>query len=59
MAYNTEKWVEILPFVMLGLRSAINSDTCVSPAQMTYGAELRLPGELIAGENSNRVKNEA
>jgi cleavage and polyadenylation specificity factor subunit 1 len=54
MAYATPRWTEILPLIMLGLRSAINSDLGVSPAQMTYGTELRLPGEFFAADNEAR-----
>ncbi len=48
-AYSSaERWTEILPLILLGLRSAISVDTGVSPTQLTYGMELRLPGELFA-----------
>lgn len=46
-AYSTNQWCEILPLVLLGLRVAINSDTGVSAAQLTYGTELHLPGEFF------------
>ncbi len=48
-AYSSaERWTKILPLILLGLRSAISVDTRVSPAQLTYGMELRLPGEFFA-----------
>jgi hypothetical protein len=52
-AYATQNWVEILPLIMLGLRTAISTDRNVSPAQMTYGSELRLPGEFVDPELEN------
>ncbi|XP_065203908.1 uncharacterized protein LOC135833999 [Planococcus citri] len=48
MAHQTTAWMDILPAVLLGLRSTINSELEVSPAQLTFGAELRLPGDFIA-----------
>lgn len=41
------KWTEILPTVLLGLRSVIRSDTNHSVAQMVYGTNIRLPGEFF------------
>lgn len=37
--------------ILLGLRTAVNSDTKVSSAQLTVGSELRLPGEFYADED--------
>ncbi|XP_065217605.1 uncharacterized protein LOC135843595 [Planococcus citri] len=48
MTHQTTAWVDILPAVLLGLRSTINSKLEVSPAQLTFGTELRLPGDFIA-----------
>ena len=36
------------PFVLLGLRIAVKEDTGISPAEMTYGRTLRIPGEFFA-----------
>lgn len=55
MAYATEHWVEILPLILLGLRVAINSDLGVSPAQLTYGADLKLPGDFFVSDNSDDI----
>lgn len=54
MAYAADNWVEILPLILLGLRSAINTDLGVSPSQLTYGAELRLPGEFFSVEDEEK-----
>jgi transposase InsO family protein len=43
-----DRWVQELPVVLLGLRCAVNKDLGCSPAQLVYGAALRLPG-LISG----------
>ncbi|GFW73659.1 transposon Tf2-11 polyprotein [Trichonephila clavipes] len=38
---------KILPTVLLGLRSALRSDTNYTIAQMVYGQTIRLPGEFF------------
>jgi hypothetical protein len=40
-------WYEHLPFVLLGLRAAPKEDSNTSAAEMTFGAPLTLPGELL------------
>lgn len=46
-AYGVQRWTEILPTVLLGLRTAIKEDAHVSPAEMLYGQGIRLPGEFF------------
>lgn len=46
--YPASQWVDALPFVLLGLRAAYKPDLGASPAEMVYGATLRLPGEFFA-----------
>ena len=46
LKYNS-KWFEELPTVLMGLLSAIRTDTNTSAAQLTYGQALRLPGDFI------------
>lgn len=43
----TEKWTEELPLVLLGLRSAHKEDLNATPAEMTLGTTLRLPGQFF------------
>ncbi|XP_015121462.1 uncharacterized protein LOC107044182 [Diachasma alloeum] len=43
-------WPELLPTVMLGLRTCIKEDLNASPAQLLYGTELRIPGEFFVSE---------
>lgn len=43
----TDKWVDVLPHILLGLRSCVVKDLGTSPAEMVYGQTLRLPGELL------------
>ena len=51
---HTEHWMDELPSVLLGLRSAIKSDLGVSPAEMVYGMSLRLPGDIFQPTQSNK-----
>ena len=39
-------WLNKLPHMLLAIRSAINQETEVSPAQSVYGIELSLPSDL-------------
>ena len=40
-------WIDSLPMVLLGIRTTIKEDLNCSAAEMVYGTQLRLPGELI------------
>ena len=40
-------WVDRLPWVMLGLRSAPKEDLQSSSAELVYGQPLRVPGEFL------------
>lgn len=40
-------WIEVLPFVLLGIRSAFKEDLQSSSAELLYGEPLRLPGEFF------------
>ncbi|XP_019740443.1 LOW QUALITY PROTEIN: uncharacterized protein LOC109524784 [Hippocampus comes] len=42
---NAEHWVDNLPLVLLGIRSTPDIASC--PAELVYGATLRLPGEFF------------
>lgn len=55
MSYGSEDWVPLLPLILLGLRVAVNDDNNVSPAQLTYGADVRLLADLfVASKSCNR-----
>lgn len=45
--HETSRWVEILPTVLLGLRTAYKEDLKCTPAELVYGINLRLPGEFF------------
>lgn len=44
---NTINWVDDLPFVLLGIRSSIRDDLKCTPAEMVYGQNIKLPGDLF------------
>ena len=40
-------WVEYLPMMLLGVRTAWRVELDVSPAKLTFGTLLHLPGEFL------------
>lgn len=47
MCHNNSSWTEVLPLVLLGIRSAWKDDLQASAAELVYGEALRLPGEFF------------
>ncbi|CAK9816125.1 Gag-Pol polyprotein [Anthophora plagiata] len=45
--HQTDAWAEILPIVLLGIRTAWKEDLGATPSQMLFGANVRLPGEFF------------
>lgn len=43
---NTINWCSELPMILLGIRTTIKEDINASAAEMVYGENLRLPGDL-------------
>ena len=41
-------WVDSLPLVLLGVRTAVKEDLSCSAAELVYGTTLRLPGEFFS-----------
>lgn len=54
---TTTNWFAELPIVMLGIRTSWRLDADCSPAELVYGSNLRLPGELV-GLHQNEIFNE-
>ena len=50
--HATDRWVDILPTVLLGLRSAVNEDIGASSAEFVFGKHLSLPGHLFQDDDS-------
>ena len=47
MCHADMNWVDTLPLVLLGIRSAFKDDLQSSSAELVYGEPLRLPGEFF------------
>jgi hypothetical protein len=45
--HDTSNWVEILPIVLLSIRTAFKEDLNATAAKMVYGTGIRLPGEFL------------
>ena len=44
---NPDAWMEMLPLILLGIRTALKEDLNATTAEMVYGTTLRLPGEFF------------
>ncbi|CAH8547892.1 unnamed protein product, partial [Schistosoma intercalatum] len=44
---DVSRWSESLPLILLSIRSTIKEDLQCTPAQLVYGANLTLPGQLV------------
>ena len=49
---HPQHWTDILPLVLLGIRTALKTDLQCSAAELVYGTSLRLPGEFVAPTSS-------
>lgn len=54
--YEKENWSTLLPTVLLDLRTTIKENLNCSPAELVFGALLRLPGEYFFSEISSRIE---
>lgn len=55
--HNTEKWTEILPAVLLGLRTCYKEELNCSVAELLYGTTLKLPGEFFIDTPTETAAN--
>lgn len=44
---HPERWANMLPLVLLGIRTALKEDISCTAAELLYGTTLRLPGEFF------------
>ncbi len=44
---NPSAWMDSLPLVLLGIRTALKEDVGATAAEMVYGTTIRLPGEFF------------
>ena len=45
---NLYQWIDALPLVLLGIRTALKYDLKYTTAELVYGVTLRLPGDFFA-----------
>lgn len=45
---DPQSWVDFLPIILLGCRTAVKSDLGYSSAELLYGATLALPGTMVS-----------
>ncbi len=45
---NPDAWMDSLPLILLGIRTAIKEDISSTAAEMVYRFKLRLPGEFFS-----------
>jgi hypothetical protein len=55
MCHTNTHWVEALPLVLLGIRSAWKEDIKTSSAELVYGEPLRLPSDFFKPTESTSV----
>ncbi|RVE41966.1 hypothetical protein evm_013375 [Chilo suppressalis] len=48
---NSIDWSRELPTILLGLRTTVRQDYDISPAQMVYGSNIRIPGIFLELRN--------
>ncbi|GFU72288.1 hypothetical protein TNCV_1136171 [Trichonephila clavipes] len=56
-AHNHIQRTELLPIVLLGMRSALKDDINATCAQLVYGTTLRLPSDLVTSDSINQTAN--
>ena len=49
---NPDAWMDSLPLILLGIRTALKQDISSTAAEMVYGTTLRLPGEFFISSPS-------
>lgn len=52
--YQNSRWTEVLPTILLGIRSAWKEDLKATSADLVYGESLRLPGEFLSPSADSR-----
>ncbi|KAL1488769.1 hypothetical protein ABEB36_014568 [Hypothenemus hampei] len=52
MCHQGTPWIDLLPSVLIGLRTCYKDDIKSSAAEMLYGTTLRVPGEFFFNEDS-------
>jgi cleavage and polyadenylation specificity factor subunit 1 len=48
--HQKDRWTEVLPTILMGIRAAWREDLATSSAELVYGEPLRLPGEFLIAQ---------
>ena len=51
-----ESWMDYLPLVLLGKNTAFQPDIGASPSEMTFGLNVRIPGQLLNDPEEDLTK---
>ncbi|GFT85618.1 transposon Tf2-6 polyprotein [Nephila pilipes] len=57
-AHENSQWSEIIPIVLLGMRSAVKKDINDTCAELVYGTDLRLPSDLFSTDKFTTTCNQ-
>ncbi|CAK9821234.1 hypothetical protein ANTPLA_LOCUS11223 [Anthophora plagiata] len=52
--HENNRWTEVLPTILLGIRAAWKEDLKSTSADLVYGDSLRLPGEFLSPSSHSR-----
>lgn len=58
MCHNNKNWYNILPTVLLGLRSSMREDLNSTPAELVYGSAMRLPSDFLQESTESTPNDE-
>jgi len=58
LTYNCQSWSQALPFVLLGLRTAVREEFSATPAELVYGEPIRLPGDFLLESQKDCYQSE-
>ncbi|GFT31795.1 retrovirus-related Pol polyprotein from transposon 297 [Trichonephila clavipes] len=53
--HATERWTEVLPIILLGLRASLKEDILYTPAELVFGTSIRLPGKMFDSSKPDDV----
>ena len=54
-----EHWTNMLPLVLLGIRTSLKQDLGCTAAELVYGTSLRLPGEFFSPHDASPDDSQA
>jgi hypothetical protein len=47
MCHADQRWTQVLPLMLLGIRTTFKADLQASVVELVYGEPLTIPGELL------------